>query len=193
MCSGTNGPDVSTSQRRPWIEHISWKPRAFIIHNLITDAEAVHIASQGGSACSRQHRLRDDIAQGVIAGRRALGTGRTHSARSAHVQLPLTYHAQRRGSAQGVAGQCGTGERQRALTSSPHTKRVVSHLVPDHVLFRPAAAPSMKRSTVVGANGSSVEDDYRTSFGTFLNRCAPMCSTHTYAHTGGAHSVVRLA
>jgi prolyl 4-hydroxylase len=32
------------------------------------------------------------------------------------------------------------------------------------------AAPQMKRSTVVGANGSSVEDDYRTSYGTFLRR-----------------------
>ena len=28
----------------------------------------------------------------------------------------------------------------------------------------------MKRSTVVGANGGSVVDDYRTSYGTFLNR-----------------------
>jgi prolyl 4-hydroxylase len=28
----------------------------------------------------------------------------------------------------------------------------------------------MKRSTVVGANGGSVVDDYRTSYGTFLRR-----------------------
>ncbi len=32
------------------------------------------------------------------------------------------------------------------------------------------AWPHMQRSTVVAANGSSVEDSYRTSFGTFLNR-----------------------
>ncbi len=32
------------------------------------------------------------------------------------------------------------------------------------------AVPQMRRSTVVGANGSSVEDDYRTSYGTFLRR-----------------------
>uniref|UniRef100_A0A7S0X1H1 procollagen-proline 4-dioxygenase n=1 Tax=Chlamydomonas leiostraca TaxID=1034604 RepID=A0A7S0X1H1_9CHLO len=32
------------------------------------------------------------------------------------------------------------------------------------------AAPQMKRSTVVGAGGKSVEDDYRTSYGTFLRR-----------------------
>ncbi|KAG2493976.1 hypothetical protein HYH03_007903 [Edaphochlamys debaryana] len=32
------------------------------------------------------------------------------------------------------------------------------------------AAPQMKRSTVVGANGQSVEDNYRTSYGTFLKR-----------------------
>ncbi|KAJ9513678.1 hypothetical protein QJQ45_015435 [Haematococcus lacustris] len=30
--------------------------------------------------------------------------------------------------------------------------------------------PQMQRSTVVGANGSSVLDDYRTSYGTFVNR-----------------------
>ena len=29
----------------------------------------------------------------------------------------------------------------------------------------------MKRSTVVGAGGKSVEDNYRTSYGTFLRRC----------------------
>jgi len=32
------------------------------------------------------------------------------------------------------------------------------------------AAPTMRRSTVVGANGSSVLDDYRTSYGTFIKR-----------------------
>jgi prolyl 4-hydroxylase len=32
------------------------------------------------------------------------------------------------------------------------------------------AVPTMKRSTVVGANGSSVEDNYRTSYGTFVRR-----------------------
>ncbi|GIL88965.1 hypothetical protein Vretimale_16243 [Volvox reticuliferus] len=32
------------------------------------------------------------------------------------------------------------------------------------------AAPQMKRSTVVGAGGQSVEDNYRTSYGTFLKR-----------------------
>ncbi|GFR49468.1 hypothetical protein Agub_g11528 [Astrephomene gubernaculifera] len=32
------------------------------------------------------------------------------------------------------------------------------------------AAPQMKRSTVVGAGGKSVEDNYRTSYGTFLKR-----------------------
>ncbi len=35
---------------------------------------------------------------------------------------------------------------------------------------RPPAPPQMKRSTVVGANGGSVVDDYRTSYGTFLRR-----------------------
>lgn len=32
------------------------------------------------------------------------------------------------------------------------------------------AAPQMKRSTVVGEGGKSVEDNYRTSYGTFLRR-----------------------
>lgn len=32
------------------------------------------------------------------------------------------------------------------------------------------AWPQMQRSTVVGPNGESVFDDYRTSYGTFLNR-----------------------
>ncbi|MEW5315416.1 MAG: hypothetical protein WDW38_006847 [Sanguina aurantia] len=32
------------------------------------------------------------------------------------------------------------------------------------------AAPQMRRSTVVGAGGKSVEDNYRTSYGTFLRR-----------------------
>ena len=32
------------------------------------------------------------------------------------------------------------------------------------------AWPRMQRSTVVGPNGSSVLDDYRTSYGTFVNR-----------------------
>lgn len=32
------------------------------------------------------------------------------------------------------------------------------------------AAPTMKRSTVVGPGGKSVEDNYRTSYGTFLRR-----------------------
>ncbi|KAF5840968.1 hypothetical protein DUNSADRAFT_14992 [Dunaliella salina] len=65
------GPDL-------WIETISWKPRAFILHNLITDAEAQHIVD--------------------------------------------------------------------------------------------LAWPQMQRSTVVGKDGSSVLDDYRTSYGTFLTR-----------------------
>ncbi|KIZ06710.1 hypothetical protein MNEG_1236 [Monoraphidium neglectum] len=30
--------------------------------------------------------------------------------------------------------------------------------------------PQMKRSTVVGPDGSSLEDDYRTSYGTFIKR-----------------------
>ena len=32
------------------------------------------------------------------------------------------------------------------------------------------AWPRMERSTVVGPNGSSVLDNYRTSYGTFVNR-----------------------
>lgn len=34
------------------------------------------------------------------------------------------------------------------------------------------SVPSMKRSTVVGAGGKSVEDNYRTSYGTFVRRNA---------------------
>jgi len=30
------------------------------------------------------------------------------------------------------------------------------------------AAPQMKRSTVVGDNGESIQDAYRTSYGTFV-------------------------
>lgn len=36
--------------------------------------------------------------------------------------------------------------------------------------IRRLAAPQMKRSTVLGADGSSVEDNVRTSYGTFLRR-----------------------
>jgi len=61
-----------------WMETIAWRPRAFIIHNLISAEEARHIVNE--------------------------------------------------------------------------------------------AWPQMQRSTVVGDNGSSVLDDYRTSYGTFLNR-----------------------
>lgn len=61
-----------------WIEHVSWQPRVFIYHNLITEVEAKHL-----------------------------------------IELSV---------------------------------------------------PSMKRSTVVGAGGESVEDNYRTSYGTFLRR-----------------------
>eukprot|EP00195_Chlamydomonas_chlamydogama_P005831 CAMPEP_0202903772 /NCGR_PEP_ID=MMETSP1392-20130828/26225_1 /ASSEMBLY_ACC=CAM_ASM_000868 /TAXON_ID=225041 /ORGANISM="Chlamydomonas chlamydogama, Strain SAG 11-48b" /LENGTH=367 /DNA_ID=CAMNT_0049591101 /DNA_START=121 /DNA_END=1224 /DNA_ORIENTATION=- len=64
--------------KETWVELISWKPRAFIFHNFLTDEEAEHI-----------------------------------------IQLSW---------------------------------------------------PQMQRSTVVGENGSSVLDDYRTSYGTFLNR-----------------------
>lgn len=38
----------------------------------------------------------------------------------------------------------------------------------------------MQRSTVVGDNGSSVLDDYRTSYGTFISRCV-----HAYCGDDG--------
>ncbi|MEW5317239.1 MAG: hypothetical protein WDW38_008556 [Sanguina aurantia] len=66
--------------RLPWVQQISWKPRAFVYHNFLSEAEARHVAGM--------------------------------------------------------------------------------------------AATSMKRSSVVGPNGSAVFDDYRTSFGTFLLRGA---------------------
>lgn len=74
--SSTSGGDG----RRKWIETVSWKPRAFVFHAFLSDAEAEHI--------------------------------------------------------------------------------------------KLLAAPMMKRSTVVSANGSSVLDDYRTSYGTFIKRKA---------------------
>ncbi|KXZ43534.1 hypothetical protein GPECTOR_88g477 [Gonium pectorale] len=45
------------------------------------------------------------------------------------------------------------------LTPRPQAKHLIE-----------LAAPQMKRSTVVGAGGRSVEDSYRTSYGTFLKR-----------------------
>lgn len=70
--------DIPLPAAKAWVEQISWKPRAYIYHNFISDQEAIHL-----------------------------------------VKL---------------------------------------------------AAPQMKRSTVVGAGGKSVEDSYRTSYGTFLQR-----------------------
>jgi hypothetical protein len=64
--------------KRPWIEPVSWRPRAFVYHNFLTTEEADHIIAQ--------------------------------------------------------------------------------------------AKPWMKRSTVVGINGDSVQDEVRTSYGTFLAR-----------------------
>lgn len=74
------GGTASAGGKHKWIEVVSWKPRAFIYHNFLSDEEAEHM------------------------------------------------------------------------------KRL--------------AAPTMKRSTVVAANGSSVLDDYRTSYGTFIKRQA---------------------
>eukprot|EP00882_Tetradesmus_deserticola_P023404 GHRQ01025467.1.p1 GENE.GHRQ01025467.1~~GHRQ01025467.1.p1 ORF type:complete len:288 (+),score=44.69 GHRQ01025467.1:151-1014(+) len=68
------------TDRQKWVEVVSWKPRAFIYHNFLTDAEAEHI--------------------------------------------------------------------------------------------KKLAAPTLKRSTVVGAGGQNVYDDYRTSYGTFIKRNA---------------------
>lgn len=71
-------PKEPKDKSKPWVQIVSWKPRAFVFHNFMTDDEAEHI------------------------------------------------------------------------------KRL--------------AAPTMKRSTVVGPDGKSVEDDYRTSYGTFVKR-----------------------
>lgn len=76
----TYDPSEADNGKQRWIEVVSWKPRAFIYHNFLTDQEAEHM------------------------------------------------------------------------------KRL--------------AGPTMKRSTVVAANGSSVLDDYRTSYGTFIKRKA---------------------
>lgn len=76
--SSSDDPPQSDPERKPWIETISWRPRVFLYHNFMSDAEARHI------------------------------------------------------------------------------KRT--------------AAPMMKRSSVVGNNGSSDIQDYRTSYGTFVSR-----------------------
>lgn len=78
--SSAGVPAVVNSDKTRWIQVVSWKPRAFIYHNFLTDEEAEHIKKM--------------------------------------------------------------------------------------------AAPMMKRSTVVGAGGESVLDDYRTSYGTFIKRKA---------------------
>jgi prolyl 4-hydroxylase len=28
---------------RPWIEHISWRPRAYVFHNLLSNEEVEHV------------------------------------------------------------------------------------------------------------------------------------------------------
>lgn len=72
------------------------------------------------------------------------------------------------------------GSQQRATAAKPWIQ-VVSYkprsflyhnfLTPEEALhIRRIAMPQMRRSTVVGANGSSVLDEYRTSFGSFVKR-----------------------
>ena len=47
-----------------------------------------------------------------------------------------------------------------------------THLVSPHCSYssRPSHTPQVKRSSVVGTNGSSALDDIRTSYGTFIAR-----------------------
>lgn len=42
---GLHGRDLSKSSE-PWIETLSWKPRAFLYHNLLSDAEADHLINK---------------------------------------------------------------------------------------------------------------------------------------------------
>lgn len=98
-----DGRDLVTSSQ-PWVEILSWKPRAFLYHNFLTSEEADHIVKEAKPfVCFSRHNLVNWF-------------------------------------------------------------RASSHI--SHVMFM----MQMKRSTVIGSDGSSVEDPVRTSYGTFLSR-----------------------
>ena len=62
----TTGDD----SRRPWVEVLSWKPRAYLYHNFLTHEECDHIikaSSRGGAAGALQ--------QGAAAAHRSLRAG----------------------------------------------------------------------------------------------------------------------
>jgi hypothetical protein len=64
----TTGDD----SRRPWVEVLSWKPRAYLYHNFLTHEECDHIikASSGGGQQGAAGSL-----HGAAAARQLLRTG----------------------------------------------------------------------------------------------------------------------
>jgi len=103
--------------RKPWVEAVSWHPRAFVYHNFLSHEECDHIVN---------------------------------------VSKPLVrccLHA----------------------TSGlpPHLPcKVITH---EMLYVTILVSAQMRRSTVVGAEGESVTDNIRTSYGTFLRWAGARC------------------
>lgn len=133
----SHAPQNPDPAKRPWIESISWKPRAYIFHNFLTEEECIHLKRL---AAPTVRGVWSGLVSGCRAQRLRSCPQSQHSAPASacHIQL---LHAR-------VWRPRGLGLRCDA---------------------RPAAgALQMRRSTVVSANGSSVTDNYRTSYGTFI-------------------------
>jgi hypothetical protein len=110
---------------------VSWKPRAFLYHAFLSDAEALHMKQLAAPSVS-----------GWLA---AAGAVRVLDGASRRPGLDAI----------------------GAVNSSSSCPAALLHCaVPTVPTLH--ARPQMKRSTVVAANGSSVLDDYRTSYGTFI-------------------------
>jgi len=80
----------TTDSNREWIETISWTPRAFIYHNILTEDECQHIIDIGKTHLSRSEVVRDNPdASGVDDARTSFGVFLTGSLGSDKVVLKL--------------------------------------------------------------------------------------------------------
>lgn len=48
------------ASQRPWIEQISWRPRAYLYHNFLSEAEADHVVTLAKPHITRSSVLNDD-------------------------------------------------------------------------------------------------------------------------------------
>ena len=142
------------------VEPVSWKPRAFVFHNFMTPEEADHIVS---------------LAKPFVSAA-ALGLPVD---RWTPLPLPLPRCTPLCSPVRLCPGRRLCPASPPMLIASPvHSTRSPSSNQTSPwppVSFRPPPPAAslllqMKRSTVVGSGGKSVEDSIRTSYGTFLKR-----------------------